>query len=80
MYIETSSPRSYGQNAKLDFLVSSSDVGRESCLTFYYHMYGFTINTLNVYNGNSIVFTKSRQQGYQWLRAKLALTLESKVS
>ena len=80
MYIETSSPRSYGDNAKLEFSVPSSDVGKGSCLTFYYHMYGATINTLNVYNGNSIVFTKSRQQGYQWFKAKLALTLQNKVS
>lgn len=80
MYIETSSPRSYGDNAKLEFSVSNSDVGKGSCLTFYYHMYGSTINTLNVYNGNSIVFTKSRQQGYQWLKAKMPLTLQNKVS
>ena len=79
MYIETS-PRSYGDNAKLEFSVPSYEVGKLSCLRFYYHMYGATINTLNVYNGNSIVFTKSGQQGYQWLKAKLAFTLQNNVS
>ena len=80
MYIETSSPRVYGDNAKLEFSVSSSDVGELSCLEFYYHMYGYRVNTLNVFNGNTRVFTKSGDQGYQWLKAKITMTLGSKVS
>ena len=80
MYIETSSPRTNGDNAKLEFSVPYSEVGRESCLTFYYHMYGSTINTLKVYNGNSTVFRKSGNQGNQWFRAAFNLTLQSKVS
>ena len=80
MYIETSSPRRYGDRAKLDFSVSRSDIGKLSCLKFYYHMYGADINTLNVYNGNSKIFTKRGNQGNRWLMAKLTLTLQSKVS
>ena len=80
MYIETSSPRQYGENAKLEFSVSSSDIGKLSCLRFYYHMYGETINRLNVYNGYTKVFTESGNQGNVWLSAKITITLQSKVS
>lgn len=80
MYIETSSPRAYGDNAKLDFSVSSSDIGELSCLKFYYHMYGYSVNTLHVYNGNTRVFTKSGDHGNHWLKAKITVTLGSKVS
>ena len=80
MYIETSSPRRYGDNAKLEYSVSSSDVGKLSCLTFYYHMYGYAINTLNVFNGNTKVFTKSGEQGNEWFTANVTMNLQSKVS
>ena len=80
MYIETSSPRQNGDNAKLEFLVSNSEVGKLACLRFYYHMYGETINTLNVYNGITRTFTNSGNQGNQWLNAKLTMTLQDTVS
>ena len=80
MYIETSLPRRYGENAKLEFSVSSSDIGKLSCLKFYYHMYGETINTLNVYNGNNKTFNQSRNQGDVWVKANITMILENKVS
>ena len=80
MYIEASKPRQYGEKAKLEFSVSSSDIGKLSCLRFYYHMYGDTINTLNVYNGNTEMFTESGNQGNVWLSAKKTMTLKRKVS
>ena len=80
MYIETSSPRNYGESAKLDFSVSSSDIGKLSCLKLYYHMYGVAINTLNIYNGNSTIFTTSGNHGNQWMVKKITLTLQSNVS
>ena len=80
MYIEASSSRKYGDSAKLDFSVSSSDIGKLSCLKFYYHMYGDAINTLNVYNGDTMIFTRSGNHGNQWLGMKITLTLESNVS
>ena len=46
MYIETSSPRSHGDSAELEFSVSSTDIGKLSCLSFYYHMYGDTMSTV----------------------------------
>nr|KAG5689551.1 hypothetical protein BaRGS_022054 [Batillaria attramentaria] len=47
MYIETSAPRVRGDNAWLvspQHAASNDDV----CVTFYYHMYGASIGTLNV--------------------------------
>jgi len=79
MYIETS-PRRYGENAKLEFSVSSSDIGKLSCLKFYYHMYGETINTLNVFNGNNLAFNQSGNQGDVWLKANITMILENKVT
>ena len=79
-YIETSSPRQYEDNAKLEFSVSNSEIGKLSCLRFYFHMYGATINTLNVYNGITKMFTKSGNQGNLWLNAKLTMTLQTTVS
>lgn len=80
MYIETSPPRYAGENAKLEFSVSSSDIGKLSCLKFYYHMYGETINTLNVFNGNNLAFNQSGNQGDVWLKANITMILENKVS
>ena len=80
MYIETSWPRRYGENAKLEFSVWSSDIGKLSCLRFYYHMYGKAVNTLIVYNGDTQVFTEVGNQGNVWLSAKITITLQSNVS
>ena len=81
MYIETSSPRRLGDNAILDYSVPSNDKGKSSCLSFYYHMYGDTVHTLNVFNGGTKVFTKSGNQGNLWLKGKISITtLQNKVS
>ena len=79
MYIETS-PRSYGDKAKLLFSPPSAVFGHFSCLRFYYHMYGATINRLNVINGNSTVFTRSGQQGNVWIYAEVTVFVQNNVS
>ena len=80
MYIETSSPRSYGDKAILSFSPPGLLIGKLSCLKFYYHMYGATINRLNVFNGYSIAFTKSGQQGNRWLNAEITVLVQNTVS
>ena len=79
MYIETT-PRSYGDKARLLFSPPSSVIGTTSCLKFYYHMYGSAVNRLNVFNGHTIVFTKSGQQGNRWLYAKVTISVQNTVS
>ena len=78
MYIEASSPRKPGENAKLVLTVANS--GNQSCLSFYYHMYGASAGTLNVYSGNIKVFTATGNQGDSWLIIEASLHLNGVVS
>ncbi len=78
MYIETSSPRVAGDNAKLVIPVSGN--GEVSCLTFYYHMYGDTMGTLRVFSGNAVVFSKSGNHGAYWIKEEITIYLDNTVS
>ena len=78
MYIETSSPRIPGEKAKL--LVSVPSNWGTSCLLFYYHMYGATVGTLNVYSGSINVFNISGNQGNTWMGVKKTIYLYTSVS
>ena len=78
MYIETSSPRNTGDNAKLELSVSAN--GELSCLEFYYHMYGDTMGTLTVFNGNSVVFNASGNHNNTWMKAEITIHLNGTVS
>ncbi len=78
MYIETSSPRVAGDNAKLVLSVSGN--GALSCLKFFYHMYGDTMGILTVFNGNTVVFNASGNHGNNWLEARRTINLDSTVS
>ncbi|KAL9987245.1 hypothetical protein ACROYT_G001520 [Oculina patagonica] len=78
MYIETSSPRVPGDNAKLELSVSGN--GKLSCLEFYYHMYGDTVGTLRVFSGNVTVFNETGNHGKYWKKAKLTIYLDNTVS
>ena len=71
-YIETSSPRGQGDNALL--VKSGLSFRTKKCLSFYYHMYGATMGTLNVYVGKKKIFTKSGNQGNQWKKATVDIT------
>ena len=64
MYTEASSPRSRGDNAKLQLAVPNTK--STCCLVFYYHMYGSNMGTLNVFSGNNKIFSKSGNQGNYW--------------
>ena len=47
MFLETSAPRTKGDNAIYTSTASSATNG--SCLTFWYHMNGNDIGTLNLF-------------------------------
>ncbi|CAF0741650.1 unnamed protein product, partial [Brachionus calyciflorus] len=77
IYIETSTPSKQNDTARLispNFAANSIN-----CLTFYYHMRGKTIGTLNVYtktqSNESVVWSKKGNQGNKWLTGKLNLNL-----
>ena len=77
MYIETSSPRQKGDNAKLQLSVPGS--GAQACLSFYYHMYGDTMGTLTIFSGNVAVFNASGDQGNFWRKATRTIYLQNTV-
>lgn len=78
MYIEASSPRREGDNAKL--VLSLPGNGKLGCLSFYYHMYGENMGTLNVFIGNMKVFTESGDHGNTWIKADRTIVLGNNVS
>ncbi|KAJ8022721.1 MAM domain-containing glycosylphosphatidylinositol anchor protein 1 [Holothuria leucospilota] len=70
MYIETSAP-----SISVARLASPSQLATNEgfCLEFYYHMYGTSIGTLNVFlsSGDDFsqedqIFTRSESQGNRW--------------
>ena len=73
MYIETSSPRQPGDNAKLN--TPDLQFGGNMCLKFYYHMYGASMGKLNVIINRNNVFTASGNKGNLWLKATVDVTL-----
>ncbi len=77
MYIEASS-QSPGDNAKLQLAAPGSK--SSACLTFYYHMYGRDMGTLNVFNGNVTIFNMSGDQGNYWRKVTRTVNLSHVVS
>ena len=78
MYIEASSPRRPGEKAKLTVTVSPN--GNSGCLSFYYHMFGNSTGTLNVYSGDYKVLNISGNQGNRWIHKTSNVFPDSSVS
>ena len=72
MYIETSSPRVQGDNAKLDS--PPYRFSGNMCLKFYYHMYGATIGRLNVSINGKTVFSESDNKGNKWFYIEITIS------
>lgn len=77
MYIETSAPRRPGDKARL---ISPPINGKYAqCVSFYYHMYGPHVKSLNVYltSGNSTVgspaWTRQGTQANAWVMGQLQI-------
>ncbi|KAK7098916.1 hypothetical protein V1264_003131 [Littorina saxatilis] len=77
MYIETSNPQHANDTAHL----ASQPVndGQPKCLTFWYHMFGPHVNTLNVYtkvgaNYGRPIWTHQRSIDANWHQATVSLT------
>ena len=79
MYTEAS-PQLPGDNAKLQLVVPRSLGSSTSCLTFFYHMYGSSMGTLNVFNGNSSIFTASGDHGNYWRKVTRTINSSNIVS
>ena len=78
MYIETSSPQIKGDVARLISPTQANTNGK--CLYFWYHAYGTTVATMNVYaeiqlnsttNPRNKIWSISRNQGNDWFIARI---------
>ena len=76
-YIEASI-QSTGDNAKLTFALPRNK--SSCCLTFFYHMYGSAMGTLNVFSGNNTIFSKSGNQGNYWKKVTRTVYFSDMVS
>ena len=82
MYIKTSSPRQLGDIARLvsPLHLNQGNSDRQNCrLDFWYHMYGVTIATLNVYsrsagvdNTETLMWSLSGNQLDAWHLASIS--------
>ena len=77
MYTEATA-QSAGDNAKLQLVVPRGN--SSSCLTFFYHMYGSSMGTLKVFNGNTTIFSTSGDQGDYWRKVRRTVNLGDVVS
>ncbi|XP_033117835.1 MAM and LDL-receptor class A domain-containing protein 1-like, partial [Anneissia japonica] len=81
IYIETSFPRKYNQTARI--WTPSYPATNGTCVEWFYHMYGTTVNTLNVYivntNGTvgTPVWTKRDDQGDFWQLGQISIETSS---
>ena len=76
LYVEASSPAQDGDKGRLLSNQFPATAGR--CLSFWYHMYGSSTGTLNVYildkdDKSTLVWSKSGEQGDKWIQAKVSL-------
>ena len=63
LFIETSSPRQFGDKAT----ILTPYLNGPQCMKFSYHMYGSHIGDLNIYAIKEKMFSKSGNQGNQWV-------------
>ncbi|XP_078483559.1 MAM and LDL-receptor class A domain-containing protein 1-like isoform X2 [Ciona intestinalis] len=78
MFIETSNPRLEGDRALLQSDQKLKTTGSGDCLSFFYHMYGSTIGTLNILvgdtNNNVVWWQLLGDQGQHWNEAQVTIT------
>ena len=72
MYIEASSPRQPGDNAKL--YSPPLEFFGNMCLQFYYHMSGATTASLSVTVSGNLVFFARGDKGDMWRKASVNIS------
>lgn len=77
VFIETSKPRQRGDKAQLVSPVFQA--GKERCITFWYHMYGLGIGTLNVVvtspnnKKSATLWSLAGNKGDKWFQATVSI-------
>ena len=81
MYIETSSPRLLNHKARMESEEFQPTGASGRCLKFWYHMYGASIGSLNVWissNGSSgQIWTLTGNKGDKWQFAQAPVSSKS---
>ncbi|XP_062590345.1 MAM and LDL-receptor class A domain-containing protein 1-like, partial [Saccostrea cucullata] len=79
MYAEVSSPVAQGDKFQLE---TPLILAIPRCMSFWYHMSGGSVGTLNILRNGNQVWTKSGSQGDQWIKAEvdIADTVNYKVT
>ncbi|XP_070565015.1 MAM and LDL-receptor class A domain-containing protein 1-like [Ptychodera flava] len=82
IYIDNTADRTEGDPARLISPDVSFGTNQPKCLTFWYHMYGAHIGSLNVYlkSGDTLgdaVWSRKTTYGDQWNEARVSLKLSS---
>ena len=72
MYIEASSPRKQGDNAKIQ--KNGLAFSGNTCLRFFFHMKGSGIGTLNVFVGRDKVYEMTGAQEDLWKEANIKVS------
>ena len=74
IYIETSS---HNANSSARIRSPAFSTSSDTCVTFWYHMYGSHVNRLDMYvvaatsQQGKLMWTKSGNQGFKWLQAQV---------
>lgn len=61
------------QDDKTQLVSSPQSVTGDRCMTFYYHMFGGHINTLNVYADTRLIWSRSTNQGNVWRKGSVTV-------
>ncbi|CAB4011848.1 MAM and LDL-receptor class A domain-containing 1-like [Paramuricea clavata] len=69
LFIETSSPRQFGDNAT----ILTPYLNGPQCMKLSYHMYGNDIGDLNIYANKQKMFSRSGNQGNRWVGVETAI-------
>ena len=80
LFIETSSPRKVGDKA---WLVSDYFNKSVSCFTFWYHMFGGTIGSLNIYQQplggqRTLLWRLTGNKGNKWFSGQVVADFSNK--
>ena len=74
LYIETSSPRQFGEKA----VISTPYLNGPQCMTFSHNMYGIDIGQLNVYANNQKIYSESGDQGKGWVQVTMPISQQGR--
>ncbi|XP_057298293.1 MAM and LDL-receptor class A domain-containing protein 2-like isoform X2 [Hydractinia symbiolongicarpus] len=85
-FIETSSPRQPGDKAAFKSVIFSPTTGSGRCMSFWYHMYGASIGTLNVYyrslkdgktTKTELIWQLSGNQANNWIQGRVPIVMKT---